>query len=313
MPSTALKPIQAPPSLRTLVLTALTMVFFAANSLLARLALRTGVIDAASFTALRIATGAAALLLLTGFGREGIRAARRHGSLPAAFALSAYAAAFSFAYLSLDAGTGALVLFAAVQITMIAIGIAAGDWPRASEWTGLALAFGGLVYLVSPGLTAPSPAGVALMTISGAAWGYYSLAAKGVRSPVAATAGNFARAIPLTSAAVLAMWKFGRPHATWPGIALAAISGAVTSGLGYALWYVALRDLRASLAAIVQLTVPVLAAAAGALLLGERSTWRLLSASAAILGGVALALFGKNRGAFLTRGRGARRASAEKN
>lgn len=287
-----LKTIQSAPSLRTLLLTAVTMAFFAANSLLARFALRTGGIDAGSFTAIRIVAGAAALALLTAFRRDGIRAVRRHGSLRAAFALFTYALTFSFAYLSLDAGTGALVLFAAVQITMIGIGIAHGEWPRASEWTGLAVAFGGLVYLVSPGLTAPSPIGVSLMAVSGAAWGYYSLAARGVRSPVAATAGNFTRAIPLAVGAVIVIWVLGQPHASWSGVALAATSGAVTSGLGYAIWYIALKDLRPSLAAIVQLTVPVLAAAAGVILLDEHFTWRLAFASAAILGGVALANFG---------------------
>jgi drug/metabolite transporter (DMT)-like permease len=266
------------------------MAFFAANSLLARLALRAGEIDGGSFTAVRIVTGAAALALVASFRREGISAACRHGSLRAAFALFSYAITFSFAYLSLSASTGALVLFAAVQMTMLGIGIAGGERPRPSEWIGLAVAFGGLVYLVSPGLTAPSPMGVFLMTISGSAWGYYSLAARGVRSPIAATAGNFGRAIPLAAGTLVVIWGIGRPHASWSGIGLAATSGAVTSGLGYAIWYVALKDLRMSLAAIVQLTVPVLTAIAGVVFLGEELTWRLVLASGAILGGVAVAL-----------------------
>ena len=269
------------------------MAFFAANSLLARLALRAGEIDGGSFTAVRIVSGAAALALVTSFRREGIAAARRHGSLRAALALFSYAITFSYAYLSLNAGTGALVLFAAVQITMLGMGIARGERPRPSEWIGLAVAFGGLVYLAFPGLSAPSTIGVLLMAIAGAAWGYYSLAARGVRSPIAATAGNFARAVPLAAGALILVCGIGQPHASWPGIGLAAASGAVTSGLGYAIWYVALQDLRASLAAIVQLTVPVLTAAAGLILLGEQLTWRLGLASGAILGGVALALLGK--------------------
>jgi drug/metabolite transporter (DMT)-like permease len=269
------------------------MTFFAANSLLARFALRAGEIDGASFTAVRIVAGAAALVLLMSFRRERISDARRHGSLRAAFALFTYAITFSFAYLSLNAGAGALVLFAAVQMTMLGIGIAGGERPQPSEWTGLAVAFGGLVYLVSPGMTAPSPIGVSLMTVSGAAWGYYSLAAKGVSSPVAATAGNFTRAAPIAAGALIVIWRIGHPHASWSGVGLAAASGAVTSGLAYALWYVALKDLRTSLAAIVQLTVPVLTAAAGVILLGERFTWRLALASSAILGGVALALLGR--------------------
>ena len=289
--------IQAVPALRTLLLTALTLSFFAANSLLARFALRAGQIDAGSFTAVRIVAGAAALLLLTSFGREGIGAARRHGSLRAAFALFSYAAAFSFAYLSLDAGTGALVLFASVQMTMLGIGIARGEPPRPAEWTGLVVALGGLVYLVSPGLAAPSPTGVFLMAVAGAAWGCYSVAAKGVSSPVAATAGNFTRAIPPAAGVVVVVCAIGRPHATWSGIGLAAVSGAITSGLGYALWYLVVKDLRTSLAAIVQLAVPVLASAAGVILLGEQLKWRMVVASAAILGGVALALAAKRGGA----------------
>jgi drug/metabolite transporter (DMT)-like permease len=269
------------------------MAFFAANSLLTRFALRAGEIDGASFTAVRIVAGAAALLLLMSFRREGIGGARRHGSLRAAFALFTYAIAFSFAYLSLNASAGALVLFAAVQMTMLGVGIAGGERPPPSEWTGLAMAFGGLVYLVSPGLTAPSPIGVSLMTLSGAAWGYYSLAARGVGSPIAATAGNFTRAAPIAAGAFLVFWVIGHPHASWSGVGLAAASGAVTSGLGYALWYVALKDLRTSLAAVVQLTVPVLTAAAGVIVLGEHFTWRLALASVAILGGVALALLGR--------------------
>ena len=271
------------------------MTFFAANSLLARFALRSGEIDGVSFTAVRIFAGAATLALITSFRQEGIRATHRHGSLRAALALFAYAITFSFGYLSLDAGAGALVLFAAVQVTMLAIGVAGGERLLPLEWTGLAVALGGLVYLLSPGLTAPSPIGVSLMALSGAAWGYYSLVAKGVSSPIAATAGNFTRAIPLAVGALIVVWAAGHPHASWPGIGLAATSGALTSGLAYALWYVALRDLRTSIAAIVQLTVPVIAGAAGVVLLGEQMTWRLALASSAILGGVALALLGRIR------------------
>ena len=270
------------------------MIFFAANSLLARLALRAGQIDGASFTGVRIVAGAAALVLLTSFRKEGVGAARRHGSLRPAFALFCYAITFSFAYLSLNAGAGAVVLFAAVQVSMLGIGIAQGERPRLSEWTGLAVAFGGLVYLVSPGMTAPSPVGVSLMAVSGASWGYYSFAARGISSPMAATAGNFVRAIPLAVGALIVLWAIGHPHATWFGIGLAAASGGVASGLGYALWYTALKNLSTSLAAIVQLTVPVLTAAAGVMLLDERLTWRLALASAVILGGVALALVGRN-------------------
>ena len=268
------------------------MMFFAANSVLARLALREDEIDGGSFTAVRICAGAAALALLVGSRGGGFSALRGNGSWMAALALFGYAAAFSFAYLSLDAGTGALILFTAVQITMIGVGMNRGERPRASEWLGLILALVGLVYLVSPGLTAPSLAGASLMAISGVAWGWYSLAAKGVRSPTVATAGNFVRAAPMAAVVVLLVWAMGQPHASWFGLALAIVSGAVTSGLGYAIWYMVLTDLSASRAAIVQLTVPIIAAAAGVILLGERMTWRLGLAAAVILGGVAVALLG---------------------
>ncbi|MGJ5816521.1 DMT family transporter [Paludibaculum fermentans] len=281
------------PAARTVALTVVTMLFFAANSLLARFALRSGAIDAGSFTAIRIGAGAAALALIVGI-RGGARGSNgRPGSLRAGIALFCYAIAFSYAYLMLNAGTGALVLFAAVQMTMLGSGIARGEHPRATEWGGLALAFGGLIYLVLPGLAAPSPLGVMLMAGAGAAWGFYSIAARGIQSPVAATAGNFARAVPMAAGALLVIWVFGRPHANWLGAGTAAVSGAITSGLGYAIWYSALRGMRTSVAAIVQLTVPVLTAGAGVLLLGEQLTARLVVASMAILGGVALALLGK--------------------
>ena len=275
------------PRVRTLWLLAVTMVFFAANSLLARAALRTGAIDGGSFTAIRIGSGGMVLALLARQRRES-----GGGSWKAAGALFAYAIAFSYAYLSLNASTGALVLFAAVQMTMLGVGMVRGEHPRSTEWTGLAMAFGGLVYLVFPGLTAPSPAGVLLMAVAGTAWGFYSLAAKGAGSPIASTAGNFARAVPMAAGALLVGWGIGGTHASWSGVGLAATSGAVTSGLGYALWYAALKDLRSSFAAIVQLMVPVLTAAAGVMLLGEQMTWRLTVASVAILGGVTLALVG---------------------
>ena len=274
----------------TLALTALTMTFFAANSLLARLALRAGAIDGVSFTAVRLFAGAVTLALLLAFRRDGIRALRTNGSVPAALALFAYAIAFSFAYTALDAGTGALILFAAVQMTMLSVAIARGERLPPIVWIGLAVAFGGLIYLVSPGLSAPAPVGAALMAAAGAFWGAYSLAARGVRSPTAATAGNFVRATPLAAAALLVCWATGRIHTSTAGVGFAALSGAITSGLGYIFWYLALEKLPSSRAAIVQLTVPVIAAIAGILILGEQPSWRLAFASTAILGGVAIAL-----------------------
>jgi drug/metabolite transporter (DMT)-like permease len=280
-------------SFRTILLTATTMVFFAANSLLARLALRDGEIDGGSFTAVRIAAGAAVLSLLVSLRTEGLSSLRHHGSWGAAAALFGYAIAFSLAYLWLEASTGALILFASVQITMTTAGLLRGERPHATEWAGLALALSGLVYLLSPGLTRPSPAGALLMTVSGFAWGCYSLAARTARSPTIATAGNFVRATSMAAVALVAVWATGRAHAGAAGLELAIVSGGVTSGLGYVIWYMALRDLTATRAAIAQLTVPVIAAAAGVLLLQEPMTWRLVLAGAAILGGVALALSGR--------------------
>ena len=285
---------QPPSFLRTISLTAVTMIFFAANSILARLALRSGEIDGGSFTAIRIFSGAIVLAILVGV-RAGLGGLRSNGSWRAAWALFGYAIAFSLAYLSLNAGTGALILFGSVQITMITAGIARGDRPGSAEWTGLVAALAGLVYLVSPGLTAPPFTGAALMTAAGVGWGFYSLAARGVRLPIETTAGNFVRSAPMAAAPLLAFWIMGRSHAGLNGIALAVISGALTSGLGYAIWYTALRGLTTSQAAIVQLTVPVIAGAAGVVFLAEQLTLRLVVAAVAILGGVALALAGRRR------------------
>jgi drug/metabolite transporter (DMT)-like permease len=194
-----------------------------------------------------------------------------------------------------------LILFAAVQITMIGVGMLRGERPLPSEWIGLVMALGGLAYLVSPGLAAPPFVGAALMAVSGMAWGFYSLAAKGARSPVAATASNFTRAAPMAIAVLVGVWMIDQPRASWLGLGLAIISGAITSGLGYVIWYMALRGLSASRAAIVQLTVPVLAAFAGVLFLAEQMTLRLALAGAAILGGVAIALLGHSAARGLRR------------
>ncbi len=281
--------------MRTLLLTVAALACFAGNSLLARLALRGGELDGGSFTAVRIVSGALTLAALVAFRRGGLRAIANGGSARAAFALFAYAILFSLAYLTLSAGTGALILFAAVQITMLSAGVARGHRPGGAEWCGLALAFGGLVYLVSPGLSAPPVVGAALMAAAGAAWGFYTMAAKGAGSPLEATAGNFARATPMALAGCLAMWAGGGAHMSFAGAGLAVASGALTSGLGYAIWYTALETLPVSRAAIVQLTVPLIAAVAGVALLGEAMSWRLAVAAATILGGVGLALTGKAR------------------
>jgi len=272
------------------------LVGFAANSLLCRAALGAGSIDAASFTAIRIAAGAAVLAILA-------RREPRAGSWRSAAALFGYAAAFSFAYLRLTAATGALILFALVQATMISVGIARGERPRLLEWLGLALAAGGLVALTLPGLAAPDPLGALLMAGAGVAWGIYSLRgllggaggpAPSAESPLGATADNFARAVPMAAALLLAIPLAGG-RITPCGALLAAASGAIASGIGYSLWYAALPHMRATRAAIVQLSVPVLASLGAVLALGETISLRLAGATAAILGGVLIALLARQR------------------
>jgi drug/metabolite transporter (DMT)-like permease len=276
-------------SARTLLFTAVAMLAFAANSLLCRLALQDASIDAASFGSVRLVSGALVLAVLVRL-RGGPPAAARSDWLAAAM-LWAYVACFSFAYLSLTAGTGALILFGAVQMTMFGAGLHAGERFSAGAWAGLALAVAGLLYLVTPGIAAPAPLGAALMTAAGVAWGVYSLRGRGAGDPIAATAGNFLRATPLALA--LSVVFAGAMRASAGGVALAIASGAVTSGLGYVVWYAALPGLTALRAASVQLSVPPLAALAGVLLLSEAMSLRLVLASTAILGGVALVLFSR--------------------
>jgi drug/metabolite transporter (DMT)-like permease len=261
------------------------MLAFAGNSLLCREALAAGEVDAGTFTAVRLASGAAVLALLAA-GRQPLRA----GSWLSAAALFAYAAPFSYAYLELGAGAGALILFGVVQATMIGWGIARGDRPRPLVWLGLLLALGGLVYLTLPGARAPDPAAAALMALAGVAWGIYSLRGRGAADPLATTAGNFVRSLPLAAALIAIVLATHVSHASPRGHLLAATSGALASGLGYSIWYAALRGLTATRAAIIQLVVPVLAAAGGIALLGEPFTMRLAIAATAIVGGIALAL-----------------------
>ena len=280
-----------PSALRIAALTAVAMVAFAANSLLCRLALDRGAIDAASFSSIRLLAGAVALAVILQLRRG--EPARAVADWWAAAMLFTYVAMFSFAYLSLSAGTGALILFGAVQLTMFGVGLYSGERFRASAWFGLALAAGGLVYLVSPGLAAPPLAGAAMMTVAGIAWGVYSLRGRGVADPLAATAANFLRATPLALALSLVLAAEASVDAA--GVALAVVSGAVTSGIGYVIWYAALNGLTAMRAATVQLSVPPIAAFGGVLFLSEAISVRLAAASVAILGGVALVLVSKSR------------------
>jgi drug/metabolite transporter (DMT)-like permease len=279
---------------RTLSLTAITMVAFAANSVLCRQALGSEHIDPVGFTAVRLLSGAMMLALLISLKGNGQhRQIPRNGSWRSATALFVYAITFSFAYITLDAGTGALILFAAVQATMIGVGLWRGDRPGVIEWAGMATAMGGLIYLLSPGLSAPPVFGAALMAVSGVAWGAYSLYGRGETNPTAATAGNFIRAAPFMLLIAVVLWP--NLQGDTEGLLLAVASGALASGVGYAIWYAALPGLMASTAATVQLTVPAIAAVGGVLFLGETATFRLMVAGALILGGVAIAIQGRNR------------------
>jgi drug/metabolite transporter (DMT)-like permease len=270
---------------RTIGCTILALVAFAANSVLCRLALRDLQIDAATFSSLRLAAGAGTLALVV--RRRGRRASGVSGAWGPAI-LFLYAVPFSFAYLQLTTGTGALILFAGVQLTMIAGALAGGERLHVAQWFGLGTALAGLVYLVRPGLTAPAPLGAALMAVAGVGWGAYSLMGRGEPDPLARNASNFARAVPLALLVnVLALPQF---HLEGRGALLAIVSGSLASGIGYVVWYVALAGLTATRAAVVQLGVPVLASVAGIVLLGEPATLRLALSAVAVLGGIALAI-----------------------
>jgi len=270
---------------RITVLTSLAMIAFAGNSLLCRVALKQTGIDAASFTTIRLASGALMLWLIVRTNRS-TRAGR--GNWRSAFALFAYAAGFSLAYVSLPAATGALLLFGAVQATMIGHGIWAGERLLRLQLAGLVLALGGLVGLLLPGLSAPPLHGSLLMMGAGVAWGIYSLRGKGGGDPTKVTAGNFLRAIPF--AAAMSVFMHDGASLDSAGVLYAIASGALASGMGYAIWYTALPALKATKAATVQLSVPVIAALGGIVFLGESVSLRLVLASAAILGGIALVI-----------------------
>ena len=277
------------PTVHIVALTTAAMLAFAANSLLCRLALQKGHIDPASFASIRLVSGA--LMLAAILRIKSKPTAHMPADWLAATMLFAYVAFFSFAYLTLSAGTGALILFGAVQLTMLGAGLRSGEMFQPLAWLGLAVAFAGLIYLLMPGMAAPPLVGAVLMTLAGMAWGVYSLCGRGVADPLAATAGNFVRAAPLALVAlVLSLVFTANTRVDASGIALAIGSGAVTSGLGYVIWYAALRKLSAMQAATVQLSVPLIAAFGGALFLSEVMTLRLMSASVAILGGIALVL-----------------------
>jgi drug/metabolite transporter (DMT)-like permease len=272
--------------LKIILYTTFALVAFAFNSILCRLALRADEADAASFTSVRLISGAVMLVLLNYFLSKKSRI--KSGNWPSAFFLFGYAACFSFAYINLTAGMGALILFGSVQITMIGVSFARGEKPKILEWIGLVAALGGLVYLVLPGLTAPPLVGSALMAAAGIAWGAYTLRGRSSGDPLADTTGNFVRSVPL--GIVISVIFIPAFHLSNRGIVLAMLSGAVTSGIGYTIWYAALKHLTATRAAALQLSVPVLTAVIGILFLAETASDRLMIAGALILGGIALTI-----------------------
>ena len=273
---------------RIIILTSLAMIAFAGNSLLCRVALKHTRIDPASFTTIRLISGAVMLWLVV---RTSHRAHSGSGNWMSAFALFVYAAGFSFAYVSLPAASGALLLFGAVQATMIGHGIWTGERLQRLQLAGLLLALGGLVGLLLPGLSAPPLFGSLLMLGAGVAWGIYSLRGKGAGDPTNVTAGNFLRAVPISAA--LSIIMFNNTSLDSAGVWYAISSGALASGIGYAIWYTAVPALKATNAATVQLSVPVIAAVGGIVFLAEPITLRLTVTSAAILGGIALVILEK--------------------
>lgn len=278
--------------MRIIVLTAVAMVAFAANSVLARLAFATGGAEPLSYTGIRLASGAIVLLLLLGLSQRSLPRPIA-GNWRAAASLFGYALAFSIAYIMLGAGTGALILFASVQVGIFGWAIVKGDRPGALEWLGLVVALAAFAWLVSPGLVAPHPVGTVLMVAAGLCWAAYTLLGRGSKSPLADTSGNFARTLPLAILLLLASLIAGPIHPA--AAAYAVASGALASGVGYAVWYAVLPRLPRTTAAIVQLTVPAIAALGGVVLIGEQLTLRLVIASIGIIGGVAIALIGADR------------------
>lgn len=271
--------------MKIFLLTTFALVCFALNSILCRLALKSNEIDAASFTAIRLVSGAVVLsIIFTLFGKKD--AETKQGNWFSAFFLFAYAVCFSFAYINLTTATGALILFGSVQTTMIIYALIKGERPRILEWIGLIFALGGLFYLVFPGLSAPPVFSCALMILAGIAWGFYTLRGKASTNPLADTTENFVRAVPLIL--IVCVPFLAQIHLSNKGILLAILSGAIASGIGYAVWYSALKFHTATRAAILQLAVPAIAAIGGIIFLSEEISVRLLLATALILGGIAL-------------------------
>ena len=288
--------------LRLCVFVILALLAFAANSVLCRLALNDGLIDPAQFTTWRLLSGAATLVLLSAFQcikhqHNDLKIAWLEGSWLSAFALFIYALGFSYAYVTLSTGVGALILFGAVQLTLILFAVWAGQKLVWLEWLGLAIAFAGFVYLVLPTLSSPSLLGFVLMTQAGVAWGLYTWRGKISSKPLFATTSNFVRTIPMLLIALVVIHlnaeqsQIAQPE----GIILAVTSGAIMSGLGYAIWYAVLPYLSASIAAVLQLLVPIIATIGGVFFANESITLHLVIATLSVLGGVLLVIIARKR------------------
>ncbi|WP_462171903.1 DMT family transporter [Pseudoalteromonas xiamenensis] len=280
---------------KTIFMTSIALIAFAGNSILCRLALQGSEIDAASFTVIRLFSGSVMLVFLVAFMKSQKHEVKEKSGLKQwlpPLMLFTYATSFSYAYLSLETGIGALILFAFVQLGMLGLSIYYGERLAKTEWIGIAFAFGGLTYLLLPGASSPSIFGTTLMAISGLAWAVYTYVGKGVQNPLRQTSFNFVYTLPFVIG--LAVAAFGTLSVTSQGAIYAILSGAVTSGLGYAIWYAALRNLSSSVAASLQLLVPILAALGGVLFAEEVLTLRLVVAGLMILGGIGLVIFGRN-------------------
>ncbi|MEL6495672.1 MAG: DMT family transporter [Cyanobacteria bacterium J06623_7] len=275
--------------MKTIVLTCLALTAFAGNSVLCRLALGEARIDAASFTIVRLLSGIIVLCLISAIARTPPRITQHNWI--SALALFVYALAFSYAYISLDTVTGALLLFGTVQITMVAASLIAGNKLHFFAWMGTVIAFSGFVYLIKPNLTTPSATGFILMTIAGIAWGIYTLRGRGAQQPIGDSTANFFGTLPLI--AVLLMINLQNVNLTQSGIILALISGAIASGCGYAVWYMAVRRLSSLQASVVQLLVPIIAAVGGVIFTDETISQTLIVAALVILGGIMLVLLGQ--------------------
>lgn len=280
--------------LKTSLLTCLALIAFAANSVLCRLALGNEAIDASSFTGIRLLSGAITLFIIlsiTVSRKENNKGASSKGSWTASLSLFLYAITFSYAYLSVDTGTGALILFGSVQITMIMLSLISGTRLHLIEWSGVILAFAGFIYLILPNITTPSINGFILMTVSGISWGIYTLKGRSSKNPLMDTTYNFLRTIPFVG--VLAIFTLQNMNYSSEGIVLALISGAITSGLGYTIWYIALGGLSSTQAAVIQLSVPVIAAIGGVIFVSEVITMRLIISATIVLSGILMVVLGK--------------------